>query len=469
MNCTRLEELLSILNKNDLKSLLKFIEEKNSKESSMEFQLIDGYIKNKEFYKSNNVEQIISKFFGSKISSSEFHLIKTSLFNKIYEFIYLKSEDFNIEKLKHLNEKFSNLKLKKNYSQVLNQYSKIIKTKLLKTENFYHKYYLQKSQFNLLLDKHMYRTDKLYENNSNMFDEYYIIQKLKDWIFMSNHQDSISKKINYSFTLKNEVISYLRKNINYYKKNNLLIYIYYNILILKSEFDINNLNLLKSFLKLNFQKISKEELFEIYTEIKNIFNSSVSTNVDYYLKEILKIYEFMDKVKILAFNGGIIHIDFINVINSYLYFEEISKAENFYNKYRLKISGILKEETLSLMRAELLFSKKDYENSLNQLSRIKIPNFYFYLKIKILTLKINFELGEFNQVILNIDSFNHYLRRKKEFIISYKDFVKPFFYFLKILIRNNNMIEADRKYYIDKINMHKNIAAKKWLLNKFAS
>jgi len=106
--------------------------------------------------------------------------------------------------------------------------------------------------------------------------------------------------------------------------------------------------------------------------------------------------------------------NFIIIFQTALQLNESGWAAEFLRKYGEKISPEYSEDMTSYSFAELFFNKKQFERSLASLSKVKLKLFRLKMPVKVLMLKLYYELNYIEEAYSLIDSFSHFLTSNKK-------------------------------------------------------
>lgn len=83
------------------------------------------------------------------------------------------------------------------------------------------------------------------------------------------------------------------------------------------------------------------------------------------------------------------------------------------NKFKDSLSDEYKNESLNFCYGYINYRKGNLEKALDLLSQSNFPNFILKVQVKILLLQIYYEKEFYEQAFAMIDTFKHYLHRKK--------------------------------------------------------
>lgn len=252
-------------------------------------------------------------------------------------------------------------------------------------------------------------------------------------IYQILHQVSQS----YNLPLKDNIVFEYLKNINYKKileyiegnenKGNevaengrlikvLKIYLCFMITILddKDEMYFNKMN---EYIGMYSGMFGKNELQNLHLMLATCCNRKrTSLNDDKYHRinfEIMKRAASLDLYT--SYTAQYMDVNnFIIIFQTALQLNESNWAAEFLRKYGEQISPEYSEDMIGYSFAELFFNKKQFERSLSSLSKVKLKLFRLKLPVKVLMLKLYFELNYIEEAYSLIDSFSHFLTSNKK-------------------------------------------------------
>ncbi|MGH2576017.1 MAG: hypothetical protein ACRDFC_10000, partial [Ignavibacteria bacterium] len=186
-----------------------------------------------------------------------------------------------------------------------------------------------------------------------------------------------------------------------------------------------------------------------------------------YTNEMFNIYRTLDEKDIFQKDKFIEHVDFLNAIAIGLDLNKLGWVDYFFNKYKNKIESRLRYDAQNLAKAQIYFHKKEYAKALKDLNQVAPKIFYFYLRIKVMYVKIYYEMNEIEAVLYVIDSLKHYLKRNKNKISGHYEVVSKFLYYIgKIISIKNLKTNKDINSLKKEIEKNHDVAAKFWLIEK---
>ena len=228
----------------------------------------------------------------------------------------------------------------------------------------------------------------------------------------------------------------------------------------------NYFNIFRNYLFSNKDNILIGYFRELLMDYKNNCDNRVFTDQKKYGNEIYAVYKVMDEKGIFDIDKKISSNDFLNAIITALAIKKFSWARYFYEKYK-KYLDENSADVLHLANANLYFHDNDHSKALLELNEIKSKQFYYYLRVRLIRIKIYYELNETESINYILDSVNHYIKRNKEQIgINYiivDNFLKTVSKLLRLRYKYNLKEHNFLKKYVAG---EEGIYSKEWILQK---
>jgi len=267
-------------------------------------------------------------------------------------------------------------------------------------------------------------------------------------------QASLSKLLKFYCAAKN--IEEMRKVKNYYPfmesvkkhiaentdKDIPIIRVYYTLLRLtehqKSEYYYE----LKKYLFENLDTFSITEIRQFLNHLTNYCTRSIKKGNQNFIEEKHEIYVVGLKLKCWSSGVAFSHHQFINIISNALEMGKVNWANDFINTHNTLLHPKLKKDMLNYGHALIQFHLGQYNKAQKHLAKItSTEDFIYHLNLKVLLVKIYYELQE-----LNIDNADaHPINYELEAIRHY------------VSTRNKKMSEPLRQSYNNFVNFFKSI------------
>lgn len=201
-------------------------------------------------------------------------------------------------------------------------------------------------------------------------------------------------------------------------------------------------------------------IMHTYCEMMNLGMEEVFKLFDYILKNNIHRKSEQEDFHIVLFRNVILCAVFLN---------KYEWLEKFIFKYSSEIHIFHRENMKNYSLAYLHFAKSEFDKSLEYISKIKYDLFMFKSDMKMLQLRIFYELGYYEQAYSAISATNNYLNYTKELAGLFKDYVGNFIKFIKELIilkSENNFTSGDIEFLEKKIRETQYVSFRDWLLEK---
>lgn len=205
------------------------------------------------------------------------------------------------------------------------------------------------------------------------------------------------------------------KNYKYYN----LIYIYYNMYKnLKNYTEENYYNLKRAIFE-EFDKYSKTDQFNfIIFLLHTIYNELAFKNPQFYREGFeLNKFALSKNIYMLDHFNHFPSVMFWSISNNAMNVDEFGWLEEFVKEYSPLLNPEERNNMYYYVMAKIYWRKKNYDDSLEALSKIdynKVDDIQEKIHLKLLYLMNYYELGIDSSLFSLIDSYKHYLTDNKE-------------------------------------------------------
>ena len=227
---------------------------------------------------------------------------------------------------------------------------------------------------------------------------------------------------------------------------------------------------LRALLKQNFNVLSRWGKYNLFTCLQNACIRLQAVNEEKYSRMLLEVYSDQLKAGLYSESEGspLSQNIFRNIIINALKLSEYDWTEQFIKQYIQKLPAGSKENMYNFSYSLLNFEKRNFENALNYIIKVKYDTFVFKLDIKVLMLKIYHELNYTEQEISMLDTFRHFILEN----VSISEFIKLFHLnfvkFLHEIIKVKNGSKEINPNKLKKEIINASVRGKEWLLEKTA-
>lgn len=160
--------------------------------------------------------------------------------------------------------------------------------------------------------------------------------------------------------------------------------------------------------------------------------------------------------------------NFIMIFQTALQLKEYDWAADFLRRYGERISPEYLEDMVGYSFAELFFTKKQFERSLGSLSKVSLKLFRLKVPVKILMLRLYYELNYIEEAFSLVDSFSHFLTSNKKIRTDEKDGYLNFLYYYREIMKAK--AEGEHAKFPRKVKEELSAASllphKSWLIEK---
>lgn len=216
-----------------------------------------------------------------------------------------------------------------------------------------------------------------------------------------------------------------------------------------------------------FEWFRKKERKDILTFLTQICYENYKKGEENALNELFELKQFSVE-KDIIFEDGYISSDlFQNIVNIACAAQQLEWAENFINHYAHFLLEEERKDTVSLVRANIYFNKKEYEKVLEELALLKFHNIFYGIQARSIKLRAYYELEGYEESFFNlISSFNLLLYRNEHLSENHKKDFSNFLFFIKKLQKAKILPLSDIHSLHQKIIACEELVYKSWLIAK---
>lgn len=479
---TKLIVFLKTLSISEISEFNKFLQSpffKQSRDPLPLFNILKKYhpdFTSKEFNEENIFKELYPDLkITDKKSKDIFRTITSALFKAAEEFIFFSNvkEDKVLRNRVFLKE-LLNRDLTKYYEQYMHAALNELETdKTNSGDDFFEKYYLEKLNtrfYSLTLD-----LKKLYEHtnkSAELISTYFwldLIRTAKVNI-LYGQRSNLNAGNNPAENLLETVN--MEKVLNIYENTPLYFQLCFNFYSFRCLKDSNEYELYekaKNMFLENRTVISRYDKIFYYADLVNIAVSRDASLNDGLKRDALMFLKLCIEDKAYKVSDeDFMQPDFYrNVIITSVYVKDYPWMEYFINNYTSELKPEYRNNMEHYSRSLLYYGKGEFENSLEEISKVNYDLDYFKLDTKILMLKIFYELSLYEQARSMTDTFKHFIknsdRMPPEIKESYNNFLK---YYSKIINMKTESKKDKSGILNNIIKNEKFIFQKSWLLDK---
>lgn len=257
-----------------------------------------------------------------------------------------------------------------------------------------------------------------------------------------------------------------RKN-NDYSMINMYYYLFKSISDISDE--INYKKFRNIFFK-NLDKLSVDQKNDFFGYMISRYFEKINSGKQEFLIEVFKLYNIKLKLglyselKIIRYPSTAFR-DYIVVG---LRLKRYKWVEEFIKKYSAELPAEIRDMEVNMAYTRLYLFKKEFNNALDYLNKMKTGNSLYILDASRLRLRIYYETLRFEDAILEVDRTKHYIRNNTNKIaLSVRKYSKDFLDKYNELLKLR--LSPDKKeidYFAKKVRDSQSLVLKEWLLEK---
>lgn len=417
--------------------------------------------------------------FGDKSSKNMLKTLSSSLLKMAEEFLII--ENFRKNQLLKNRTLLEEL-LDRNLTKFYEQYSKTAFDELdeagdLSGQNTLERYFLiwnNSRYYSILSDAKNYFEQSV--SSGEIISSFYLVNILRIAKLKQHFEYDLNLKT--EIDVLDKILEWIdiEKILKFYKGTPHYIFIgfnYYTYMCSINGNDYNYYILAKNIFLENRYQLSRTEMMNFYSDLINILNMSYSPlKITTDKNEILNMIKYCleDKAYKKSDEEYMPPVFYRNVILNSIHFKEYNYADDFVKKYTNDLDPKFRENIKYFTRAWISFARKDLETALENISLVKYDLVNFKIDVKVLSLKIFYELDMTEQAYSMVDTFRHYLNSYKELTAdlktTYSNFIK---YYLKTLKIRENKKFSDAFLIKKELQNEKLISQGNWLIEKLNS
>jgi hypothetical protein len=176
---------------------------------------------------------------------------------------------------------------------------------------------------------------------------------------------------------------------------------------------------LREAMHLHFRYFTKAEMRDVYTLAVNYCIRQINTKQGegrqaFYLRQVFDIYQEGIENELFTENGVLSRFTYKNIVNAGLGLKAFDWVEDFLKKYKEALDPKHRESAYVYNLANLHFRRSDYGAVLTLLTQTDFDDVLHQLDARRMILRSYYELGEFSALDSLLDSFQTFLRRRRD-------------------------------------------------------
>lgn len=304
------------------------------------------------------------------------------------------------------------------------------------------------------------RTSALDLNESGNQLTYLVISmKLRQACFTIAHQSVY--KTQYDQVLLEEIVQLAS---NYLHLPAISVYYYAYLAISEVEND-QHFQSFKFQLLTNFEKFPVEEVQDILLLAINFCIRKINENQKDYLTEAFELYKKGLENDALFSRKTLSRFTYNNITGIALHIGEIRWATEFVNHYKQFLKKEFRDITYNLNAARLEYHQKNYSAALQHLQKSDYRDFINHMTVKVLQMKIFFELKEIDLLEAHLKSMHTVVKRNHRVAYHQKNYLNIIRHTRKLL-RLDSMDDSKKDQLRETVSNEEPLTEKEWLLQQ---
>lgn len=459
--------VLECLSKDDLKKFGDYLNSPLFNKREIIVNLFGLYKKFHPTFSDNNFtkEKIYRKLFpGKKYNDEIFRNLNSLLLKLAEDFLsYMNYSGKPMIVKKHLLLEINRRKIYPLFEKNFGESKRIQENNIQRDlDFFYNEYniYLQKDIYNSFINK--FSKSDIFHAEKNLLIFYLIkMMEIQNYILYECRILGLDDKLYLNKNFPDEILKHVPQEIT----NLPQIKIYYNALKLEQTNRDIYYKKLRDLLIEHGHLIEKEKHYNKYIDMIDYIKRNKPRDD---LKTVTELFQLRKEIieKGLFTENFITNMFFLNLVKSGTRLKEFDWVEKFIEKYNPLLIEKYRDSTKELSYAYLYFDKKNFDEALSHLAKVKYEDIYYNLEVRNITARIYYETDRFEQLSDFINSYRMYLSKNR--VINKTDFESHNFF---IHLTGKLMkIKELRKYYkldeLDKTLFKKDFISRIWILDK---
>ena len=417
MKNTKIIELLKTFTEKELGGFGDFVSSKYFNQNEKIIKLFEILKKNSPDFDSDEIAKgnVYAKIFGKKKYEDEkmrtliSNLMKLCKKYLIQLNIESKSQHMNLHLLSQLKERGQKTLFDYEYNKLktsLDQYN-------FKERDYYFiKYYMELELYfsDPTAIKDTYLQQPLIENVSDNFEMLFLLDALD----INYNKLTRKSKLNYNpeFVFFDVIKSKIESND--FPDTPIIPLKYYIFMCVQNPLQEEYYEKAEKIFYNNLDVISPNEKAYINTGLINYCWLRVGLGDEKYFRKVFELYKVgLEEGMYFYENKYLLTSLFNGIIKCSCYLKELNWLFKFIYEYKNKLAPEQRKEAVNVAYSKYYFEKKDFDSALKHINKINASSSLLKLEIKILTIKILFELDYVESVYSSIDSIKHFFKSNK--------------------------------------------------------
>lgn len=416
MKNSRLLALLETFEKKDFREMQKFVRSPFFNQRKDVIGLFDYIGECLTLHKViPTKEQLFKKIYPKqKLDLQQVRLLM-SILHKLIEKYFAHQAFFEkeIQVKTQLARVFRQRKLSKHFQRTIQEAQRFQENQAFRNADYYNANYLIQLEHYHFTSREQRIAEQNLQEISDNIDLAYLAIKLRQICFSLSHQAVYKKE--YHFGLLEEILKYIEKE-DLQKIPAIAVYFY----CYKALSQAGKVEFFQAFKSLIFQHqalFPASEIRDLFLLAINYCIRQLNEGKTAFAKEGFEIYKKGLQNNILITNGILSRFTYRNIVAMGLQIGDYEWVEKFLHGYKNNLDKKHRASTFSFNLAKLEYERKNFHVALQLLQKASYNDLLLNLAAKTLSLKIYYELDEWNLLESHLESMKTFIHRKK--VIGY--------------------------------------------------
>ncbi|MBS1493534.1 MAG: hypothetical protein JST55_08485 [Bacteroidetes bacterium] len=417
MKNTRIAEILKTFTEKELKGFGDFVSSKYFNQSDKIVKLFEILSKYYPDFEGDELEKekVFVKLFGKKKYEDEkMRTLISNLMKLCKKYLIQLDIESNASRTNlHLLNQLKDRGQKSLFDYEYNKLNSALEQNCYKErEYFFVKYYMEQEMYysNPTSINDNYLQQPLIEKVSNNFEILFLIDALE----INYNKLTRKSKVNYNpeFIFLDVIKSKIENGD--YSEIPIIPLKYYIFMCVQNPMQEEYYAQAEKIFYDNLERISPHEKPYINTGLINYCWLRVGTGDVKYFRKVFEMYKIGLEEGIYFYeNKYLLNSLFNGIVKCACYLKEYKWLFQFIHEYKNKIDPEHRKEIVNVAYSKYYFEIKDFDTALKHVNKINPTNSLLKLEIKVLTIKILYELNYLESVYSSIDSLKHFFRNNK--------------------------------------------------------
>ena len=476
MRKTYLVELLSKLSSKQMRELSDFVKSPFFNRNESVEKLFEYLRVNHPDFKEAKTEKefIYKKLFSpSEYNDSFMRMIIFKLTETVEQYLaYIDMKESKASEKLHLVNRLLELGMDKGAGKIISAIEKQLDSGKPETgKHFYTKFSIEK--FKHIIYSRSYRPltikdkpdDTLLEE-SNSLTSYFLISILQRYRYLLNKSYTVNS--NYELDFLPDILNFLESAGKKYLEIKLILLLYKQILLLKDNSREDLLVEIKNELCDDSIPLDDSERREGLTVIVNLCIDKGYSGREEFYRYILEIDKYLISKNLYnRVKGGYFESEmFMNVVTIGLRTGDTEWVSRFIENNYKKLSPESRDSVYNFTYAKLYFKTRELEKAQHYIARVSYTDLHLKINARITSIMIQYELGNIEEVLMQIENFRKYIQKDKLLSGGHKKITSNFIKFASAVCKARYSAKVNLTKLKEEIENCDMMSNRKWLMEK---